>query len=283
MLGFKKRIKSEMSEQGGKIIKAVSIQTFIWITIILHVMVIYASVKGFMFPDAEMIVNLVGTCAEIIAGLYGITMAGYTFFLSRMDALMATDMTLDYVVNSVKIRYKYIIWCITFYVLITLFTSSAIMYYPMPTGEITFGYRLFCNEFLIFMAASVVMILYYSVSVIEPKRIEKEAARQKKKLSRMGKEGDILEFISLYDKIEQQCNARIPQNVLSQIHENKGKHFEYTIDLLYQSNVMLRPVIPELMRIHRYYECMVNCSPMAVSQEMCTAAKHVLAFLEGTT
>ena len=37
---------------------------------------------------------------------YGITLAGYTFFLSRIDALIASDMTLDYIVNSVKMKYN---------------------------------------------------------------------------------------------------------------------------------------------------------------------------------
>lgn len=56
---------------------------------------------------------VVSTCAQIIAGLYGITMAGYTFFLSRIDALIASDATLDYIVASIKRQFKSLIWYIT--------------------------------------------------------------------------------------------------------------------------------------------------------------------------
>ena len=42
-----------------------------------------------------------------------IVIAGYTFFMSRIDALMATDATLDYIVGSVKMRFKSLIWYIT--------------------------------------------------------------------------------------------------------------------------------------------------------------------------
>ena len=132
-----------------------------------------------------------------------------------------------------------------------------------------------------FSGTSIIMILYYSVSVIEPNCLEKEALKQKKKISRsFGKEGDVIAFISMYDKIETKCNAMIPENVLGQLHENKGKHFEYTIELLYETKPLMRPVIPEIRRIHRYYECVVNCSPMTVSQEMCVQAQMVLNFLK---
>ena len=35
----------------------------------------------------------------------------------------------------------------------------------------------------------------------------------------------------------------IPANVLSQLQENKGKHFEYTIELLYETKPLMRPVV----------------------------------------
>lgn len=281
-MSLSKSLKQNATEQSGKVAKAMSIQFFITMTMILQVVVVVLSLKGTLFPGGEIMSDIAGTCAEIVAGLYGITLAGYTFFLSRMDALMASDMTLDYIVNSVKMKYKYIIWYITFNVLMTLFISIFLMYYPAPDEEtLSFFYRLFCNEFVVFLGTSIIMILYYSVSVIEPNCLEKEASKQKKKLSRsLGKEGDVIAFISIYDKIEARCNAMIPENVLGQLHENKGKHFEYTIELLYETRPLMRPVIPEIRRIHRYYECVVNCTPMTVSQEMCTAAQRVLVFLQ---
>ena len=214
-----------MTGHGEMVVKAMSIQFFITMTIILQIVVIIISVKGTLFPGSEIMSEIAGTCAEIIAGLYGITLASYTFFLSRIDALMASDMTLDYIVTDVKMRYKYITWFITINVLMTLFTSMFLMYFPALDGEkLSFFYRLFCNEFIVFFDTSIVMILYYSVSVIEPNCLGKEAKKQKKRL--------------------------------------------------------MRPVLPEIRRIHRYYECVVNCTPMTVSQEMCDAAQRVLVFLK---
>ena len=226
--------------------------------------------------------NIVGTCSEIIAGLYGITLAGYTFFLSRIDALSASDATLDYVVASIKSRFKYLIWYITANVLMTLLTSIVLMYAPVPAGEkIGFFYRLFCNEFLLFVVFSIVLILYYSILVIDPNCIAKEARRLQKKLGgRFSAPGNAVEYIALYDRIEERCNSLLPKTVLNQLHENKGKHFELTLELLEEQHILMKPLIQELTRIHRYYECVVNSSPMRVSQDMCHTAKKALAYLD---
>ena len=159
---------------------------------------------------------------------------------------MASDMTLNYIVSSVKNRFKVLIWFITINVVVVLFFSVALMYCPAPAGEMpTFWYRLFCNEFIVFLAFSIVLIVYYSVKVIEPNCLEKEAAKLKKKISHSREKGSVTEFISLYDEMERYCNSLIPENVLSQLHENKGKRFENTLELLGEGNSMLRPVIPQ--------------------------------------
>ena len=89
-------------------------------TIALHIGALLLSIRISVFPDGDVLRTLVTTCAQIIAGLYGITAAGYTFFLSRIDALSAQDMTLDYIVASLKNRYKRLMWYITGNVLQTL-------------------------------------------------------------------------------------------------------------------------------------------------------------------
>ena len=234
-----------------------------------------------LFPGTDVFQSILSTCSEIIAGLYGTTLAGYTFFLSRLDGLMASDVTLDYVASSVKNRFRYLIWYITFNVLVTLFISILLMYLPVPSGdEVSYFYRLFCNEFVLFLAFSIVLILRYAILVINPNCLEKEAAKLKKRISRKGISGSAVEFIALYNRIETACNQLLPAAVLDQIHENKGRRFEYTIDLLYEQKLLAVSLVRDLTRIHRYYECVINCMPLSVTEEMCVLAHQVLACLE---
>lgn len=279
-----KKLRKGVATGGEVAFRVVSGHIILLITVVCHVLAFWLSTKGSIFPGEDALMSIIGTCAEIIAGLYGITMAGYTFFLSRIDALTAADVTLDYVVASLKTRFKYLIWFITYNVLMTLFISILLMYCPVPTQEDhVFLYRLFCNEFVLSLGFSIGLILYYSILVIDPNCLEKEAAKLKKKLSRsVGPDGNAAEFIAIYDRIETRCNDMLPQNVVKQIHENKGKRFEYTIELLFEQDLLAWPLVRDLNRIHRYYECMVNCSPLSVSREMCILAGKVMEYLEQT-
>ena len=262
-------------------ITVMSIPGLIGANLAAQALAIWLSAQEGIFPGADVFMSIISTCSQIIAGLYGTTLAGYTFFLSRIDALMASDTTLDYVVTSIKNRFKYLIWYITVNVLITLCICIVLMYVPTPSGDqIGFFYRLFCNEFILFLGFSIVLILYYSILVVNPNCVEKEAAKLKKKLCRRGTPGSAAEFIALYDRIETTCNARLSERVLNQIHENKGKRFEYTIELLGEQNPRMLPLLADLNRIHRYYECVINCTPLSVSEEMCVFARRVLACLE---
>lgn len=251
-------------------------------TIALHIGVLLLSTRLSFFPGPDILRTIVTTCAQIIAGLYGITAAGYTFFLSRIDALSAQDMTLDYIVASLKNRYKRLMWYITGNVLATLFVSILLLYFPAPTEqEHAFWYRVFCNEFLVSMASSILLILYYCVTVVDPNSISKEARKLKKRLSHsLLPTGDVSRFIALYDFIERRCTAMVDPVVLDQIYENKGKRFEYAIELLLLSKPALAPMLLDVRRIHRYYECTVNCSPMTVTREMCSLAQRISDALE---
>lgn len=281
-MNFKRRIQEEAVDQGQKLAKAATLPFVPGIVITGQIMVLWFSNQDHLFPDSDALMTVISCCAEVIAGLYGITLAGYTFFLSRMDALMATDATLDYIVGSVKLRFKRLIWYITMTVATTLFISVFLMYYPVSSGAIPdYLYRVICNEFVLFLIFSISLILYYSVGVVDPNCLEKEARTLKKKLGgRMGVPGSTVEFISLYDQIQQRCNGMLPENVVNQIHENKGKQFEYTIQLLQEQDILIHPVILDIKRIHRYYECTVNSGSLSVSQEMCNQARRVLNVLD---
>ena len=266
-----------MKQKHSMTIKFVTGHILLCITIALHLGVLLLSTRVSFFPGIDILRTIVTTCAQIIAGLYGITAAGYTFFLSRIDALSAQDTTLDYIVASLKNRYKRLMWYITGNVLAALLVSILLLYFPAPTEDShAFYYRVTCNEFILSLASSILLILYYSVTVVNPNAISKEARKLKKRLSHSPlPTGDVSRFIALYDIMERRCEELVDSAVLNQIYENKGRRFEYAIELLMLGDPALVPLLLKVRRIHRYYECTVNCSPMTVTKEMCALAQQV--------
>ncbi len=271
-----------MEKKSSLPVKILTSHILLLLTLLVHIGVLLLSMKISFFPGVSTLHTIVTTGSQIIAGLYGITAAGYTFFLSRIDSLCAQDMTLDYIVGSLKNRYKRLMWFITGNVLMTLMASILLLYVPSPSAsDHAFFYRFFCNEFIVSLGSSILLILYYSVTVVNPNSISKEARKLKKRLSHsLLPTGDVSRFIILYDTIVQRCNALVEPRVLQQIYTNKGQRFEYTIELLMLGKPAMLPLLLDIRRIHRYYECTVNCSPMTVTKEMCALAQKVSDALE---
>ncbi len=274
--------KWDVKKHGHLLGKFLAVQIVQWLSIAAQVLAVFLAFRVDLFPDREGLVNILSTFAEIVAGLYGITAAGYTFFLSRIDSLTASDPTLGFVVESVKKRFQGLILYITVNMAATLLITIALMYVSPPAGGLwLFLYRLGCNEFLLFVISTMSMILCYSLMVINPKCIENEAEKLKKKLSPdRGIYGSTLEFLSLCQRMEALCCARLPQQVLSQLRSDKGLPFDTLLELLKESAPELEPHIPNIRRIRRYYECTVNCNPMTVTQEMLLLAREVVEQLE---
>jgi len=281
-MNLKNLFRKDILDHSGKLVKAATLPFLPWIIIVGQIFVLWISRQEAHFPEQDALMNIISCFAQIIAGLYGITLAGYTFFLSRIDALTAADATLSCIAESVKQRFKHLIWYITANVAVTLFISVFLMYYPLSSGIIPdYLYRVICNEFVLFLVFSTALILYHSVGVVDPMCLKKEAERLKKKLGgRIVVPGSAVEYISLYDRIEAQCRGLLPENVVNQIQENKGRQLEYILALLQEQGILPYPLITDLRRIHQYYECVINSGSFRVSQQMCALARKVLLFLD---
>ena len=139
-----------------------------------------------------------------------------------------------------------------------------------------FYYRFFCNEFLVSLGCSILFILYYSITVVNPKAIEKEARKLKRRLSRsLLPSGDVSRFIVLYDSIETRCCALVEPVVLGRLRQSRGCLFEHILELLLLQKKLPAPILLEIRRVHRYYACTVNCSPMTVTREMVELAQKI--------
>ncbi len=266
----------------SQVLKALLLNYLTLATIASQIAVFLISTKVSLFPGQEAMQSIAGSFAEIVAGLYGLTLASYTFFLSRIDGLAASNHTLEYVTNGLKRGFKYLIWHITFQVLMTLVFATALMYATAPEvgSAFAFWYRLFCNEFIAFAGFSVVLILYYSILVVNPKCIEKEAARLKKKLGGKENDGSLLEFLALHQKLCRRIEELLPKETVGYLHAEQVLTLAVAMALLRQLHPEIEELLPELEAIYRYYECLVNCKDVAVSQSMCDRANRLLDQLD---
>ena len=250
-------------------------------TVLAQIGIFWLSAKDSFFPNADVRMSILSSYSAIIAGLYGITMAGFTFFLSRIDAMILTDSTVEYVASSLKHKFKVLIWCISSNVSVTLFISIALMYIP-ASKELseTFLYRLFFNEFVLFFLSSIGLIMIYSMMVINPNSIQSEAEKLKKKISKPGAQpGDAVQFLSAYATLENACENLLPPLAVSKLKRDKGSRFEAILSLLYEQETLDKKALDKITTVHHDYACTVNCKTMQASRQMCTLTMELLAHI----
>ena len=88
-----------------------------------------------------------------------------------------------------------------------------------------------------------------------------------------GADGDVYDFLSLYERIVSDCEAMIPAEVLAPMQANKGRRFISTLELLKGLPEDLRE---HLTQLYRYHSCVVNCARLSVKQEMCELAEATM-------
>lgn len=79
-MNVKRNFQNESADWKTKIAIVASFKYLPGIIIAGQFVVFWFSKQEHLFPDNDALMTVISCCAQIIAGLYGITLAGYTFF-----------------------------------------------------------------------------------------------------------------------------------------------------------------------------------------------------------
>ena len=248
----------------------------------IQIVVIFLSLQTEFFPDSENIMQIATTCAQIVAGLFGITITGYVFFLSRLDALTIANPSIAFIIEQIKERLQHMIYAITSQVSIAIVFNIMLMNYRHPGNQTpTFIYRLLFNEFQAFIIGSITFIMFYCIFVLETNNLTKEVKRFKNRISdNSQQEGDVLEFMAVYGQIESYCRSLLPSDIIRQLQEAGQNSLLNIVDLLTGKELLNEAHLSDLHNLCRYHGCMLYCTPSTVTQEMCDLAQHILNNLQ---
>ncbi|WP_286700130.1 hypothetical protein [Aeromonas sp. 62-46] len=145
--------------------------------IILIFISLFTSVIGINCPwlilNENQIFYLYSTSAQVLAGIYGLTLTGFIFFRNELSREEFEDDTLTIAVDSLKERYFNILIFVTVLSIFTLVLSNLVI--SSESSE-----RATLNTILMNTAQSaffinLLVIAYFIFDVIAPKRIEKES------------------------------------------------------------------------------------------------------------
>jgi len=148
----------------------------ITISIILFVLCSSISVYiGYVNPiwilNENQILYLFSTSAQVLAGVYGLTLTGFIFFRNELSREEFDDDSLTDAVEALKERYFKLLVFITLFSIFTLLISNFVI--SIEGNKESNIATLFINVGQVSFVINLIVITYFIFDVIAPKRIEK--------------------------------------------------------------------------------------------------------------
>lgn len=149
------------------------------------------------------ILYLYSTSAQVLAGIYGLTLTGFIFFRNELSREEFEDNTLTAAVESLKERYFNMLLFVTALSIFTLTTSNLVIS-SESSGHTTLNIIIMNTAQSAFFI-NLLVIAYFIFDVIAPKRIEKESKVIQQKIDptpKAGDKGSLESFLTNYNQLE---------------------------------------------------------------------------------
>ena len=256
--------------------------------VVLSIVNATAALRGYALKlNENQVLYLFSTSAQVVAGIYGLTLTGFIFFRNELSREALEDETLAQAVESLKQRYFTLLLFITAFAGLTLFVSNLAISYEAILGAEGRN-ALFINVGQSAFVTTLLAIAYFVFDVIYPNRIEIESRWLQDQVDRTSSEqrrGSLEEFLRNYNRIEA-------------LLLDAGQPYQETASISYQSRVPRRMSNTRLAEFlfraerigedlfHRLRELItlrnsiIHGAEPAVSQDIVDASVRVLADLE---
>ena len=223
--------------------------------------------------------DVLTTSAEVVVGLYGLTLTGYIFFLDRLQQKAEDDEMLEDIIALLKKRYHNMVLILSGVCFaVILLSFSFIIFNPESHVLPTYAYFFWGYETLFLMFVALALNIYFVIMVVDPDKIPRASLQYKQKLSSSETElGSLQEFLQDYEDIEELLKKKSETLAIAQIGTNPWKALKHLRgkELVEVRKWMSDPLFKNMTKLGQYYNYMVFSQEMTVTKEMCELAKEV--------
>ena len=251
---------------------------------ILQILVIVDCIFPLISYETDAVSTVMSTCAEVLAGLYGITLTGYIFFSDRFQNTSKEDESLYDAVQALLLRYNHMAGFISLMCLVCIVLGEGIVLYGNNTLLPQGAYRFWVNETLLLYFLTFDFVLYFVISVLDPHKVSRISSQKKAKLSEDTITGDPEQFMQDWAAIEEFLQA-LREKLIRDVRlvPGAGKHkpqIVHTLEILRNYNRISGGLWRKLDKLRQYHNLALHDPGMTVSQEMCKLAKEARVELE---
>ncbi len=246
---------------------------------VTQLVLVFVSLHPQFSADISMQEQMMWVGAQILTGLFGVTMTGYVFFLGRIDDMVRADHTVADVAEMLKKQFNHRVWFVSTVYLLTLLDSGLTAYLKNWTAQIPNRLLpLLYNEALYFAGADIIFILYFIVNVVDPDNLRRAADRLRKRLEEDTAEaGDTAWFLNRFSQLEEQLSGLLPATM-------RGMPLgQEQISLLTRQGLLPAELQQTADWLRRYQSCVLHGTGTFVSRRACADLQKVLDALSERT
>jgi len=241
--------------------------------------VIVGLYRPIFYLNESQILYLFSTTSQVIAGLFGLTVAGYVFLRNELQREAKEDETLLDAVNAINVKFFRLVVFLSvvgafsiLYSLLSIASESGAIRSDNLTTVLNIAGSLSCLE--------VASIVYFAFEMLRPDRIEKTSTKIKQSFDTRGDQpGSLEEFIRDFNKIVgvlQEFYSRKPKiNLLPTSRQGDVSNIKLINEMFYNEKIngSTRNSLVELVR---FRNSLVHGNDLAISKDKNNWVKKLL-------
>ena len=236
--------------------------------------------------NENQIMYLYSTSAQVIAAIYGLTIAGYIFFRGELNREAKDDPTLAEPIEKLEARYFHQLAFITALVMATICAASLVIAYEIDKD--VFLLTVLMNSGQCLFGVSFLAIFFFIIDIVQPGNIKSASKTLQKKIDPLSdntQHGNLGNFISNYLKIEKVLSAgfRLLEETTGREYTDKNKRTPNTqiVEILGRSGIITNELAQKTKTLISLRHAIMHGGEQMVSQGMVDQSTKVLYELEG--
>lgn len=217
---------------------------------------------------------------QVIAGLFGLSIAGYVFFTDKLDRAKYDDETLIDVIDTLKLKYYHSMIFMSIVAILSIFLSITVIFF-YDIDWVLFDWLT--NVTIMIILGEVALIICFACSIIDPNKIRKISNILIKDFEK----GDLSKDISDYSLFMRDFNEievnlkRQYEDITFSIFDKNNKTSQIKLPsrkivrFLYHDEKIGHKLFEELLSIIKYRNYLIHSNDIHVHKLMCEKARIV--------
>lgn len=224
--------------------------------------------------------------AQVIGGVFGLTLTAYVFFVDKFRKYTSNDETLYDATNAILKRY--------FHILILLATTTGATIFFCILGIIDLHnwmslYPIIINESIFLFLIGLIAVLIFGVMLLDPQKLDKEIEKMKRDVEKYyqtaenSMSGDFSDFLRTYNQLEQLlvnfAEVYMKHEILQAPYRSYISYHRpqiiQVLRVLNSNQIIPSSLQNELNELRMYRNALVHGVDFKVSKNACTRISQI--------